>query len=182
MEAYLNIIIFFVLLTLGYVFGQSLEKNHYRSIIKRESQLRSIPVIASKILPEEFLPCQTEMVSGNVVISVDYFKKFVAGLRSIVGGRMASYESLIDRARREAILRMQQEAKGLNADYVFNIKMETSSISKGSQNSIGSVEVLAYGTAIIIEKDAAKQTPSKDGLSKNEISGNDAAAINFRTT
>jgi len=177
MEAYLNIIIFFVLLTLGYVFGQSLEKNHYRSIIKRESQLRSIPVIASKILPEEFLPCQTEMVSGNVVISVDYFKKFVAGLRSIVGGRMASYESLIDRARREAILRMQQEAKRLNADYVFNIKMETSSISKGSQNSIGSVEVLAYGTAIIIEKDAVKQTPPKVS-----ISGNDAAAINFRTT
>ena len=65
MEAYLDIIIFFVLLTLGYVFGQSLEKSHYRSIIKRESQLRSIPVIASKILPDEFLPCQTEMVSGT---------------------------------------------------------------------------------------------------------------------
>lgn len=181
MEAYLDIIIFFVLLTLGYVFGQSLEKSHYRSIIKRESQLRSIPVIASKILPDEFLPCQTEMVSGNVVISVDYFKKFVAGLRSIVGGRMASYESLIDRARREAILRMKEEAKRLNADYVFNIKMETSSISKGSNNSIGSVEVLAYGTAIIIDKESAKQTLSKDDLGKNDISGNGAATINLRT-
>ena len=154
MEAYLDIIIFFVLLALGYVFGQSIEKRHYLSIIKRESQLRSIPVIASKILPDEFTPCQTQLVSGNVVISVDYFKKFVAGLRSIVGGRMSSYESLLDRARREAILRMKQEAKKLNADYVFNIKMETSSISKGAGNNIGSVEVLAYGTAVMVEKNA----------------------------
>ena len=158
MDAYLDIIFFFVLLALGYVFGQSIEKRHYLSIIKRESQLQSLPVIASKILPDEFIPCQTQLVSGNVVISVDFFKKFVAGLRSIVGGRMASYESLIDRARREAILRMKQEAKSLNADYVFNIKMETSSISKGAESNIGSVGVLAYGTAVTIEKNAEKQT------------------------
>ena len=167
MEAYLDIIIFFVLLALGYVFGQSIEKRHYLSIIKRESQLRSIPVIASKILPDEFTPCQTQLVSGNVVISVDFFKKFVAGLRSIIGGRMASYESLIDRARREAILRMKQEAKSLNADYVFNIKMETSSISKGAENSIGSVEVLAYGTAVTIEKNAEKQTNTATERTEN---------------
>jgi len=171
MEAYLNIIIFFVLLALGYFIGQSREKSHYRSIIKREAQLRSIPVIASKILPDEFLPCQTELVTGNVVISVDYFKKFVAGLRSIVGGRIASYESLIDRARREAIIRMKQEAKRLHADYVFNIKMETSSISKGRENSIGSVEVLAYGTAVTIEK---ANTPA------NELPEESTAEINFR--
>lgn len=157
MEAYLDIIIFFVLLGLGYFIGTSREKRHYRSIIKRESQLQSMPIIASKKLPYEFLPCQTQLVSGNVVISVDYFKKFVAGLRSIVGGRMATYESLIDRARREAVLRMKKNAKKLNADYVFNIKMETSSISKGAKNSIGSVEVLAYGTAVMIEKSPTGQ-------------------------
>ena len=176
MESYLDIIIFFVPLALGYVFGQSIEKRHYLSIIKRESQLRSIPVIASKILPDEFTPCQTQLVSGNVVISVDYFKKFVAGLRSIVGGRMTSYESLIDRARREAILRMKQEAKRLNADYVFNIKMETSSISKGAKNNIGSVEVLAYGTAVIIEKENARQP-----LPSNKLSENGIGVINLRT-
>jgi uncharacterized protein YbjQ (UPF0145 family) len=107
-----------------------------------------------------------------VVISVDYFKKFVAGLRSIIGGRIASYESLVDRARREAILRMKQEAKKLNADYVFNIKMETSSISKGREDSIGSVEVLAYGTAVMIEK---TNTPASELVKK------DTAGINFRT-
>ena len=92
------------------------------------------------------------MVCGNVVISIDFFKKFVSGLRNIVGGRMSSYETLIDRARREALLRMKEAAAAQGANYVFNVKMETSSISKGHKDSIGSVEVLAYGTAIIQAK------------------------------
>jgi len=53
-------------------------------------------------------------------------------------------------ARREALLRMREEARELGASYVFNVKMETSSISKGRRDSIGSVEVLAYGTAVIL--------------------------------
>ena len=145
----INLIIFLVLLGLGFFIGQMLEQSHYRSIRQRENELRDIPSIASKKLPSEFEPCETQLVAGNVVISVDFFKKFVAGLRAIVGGRITTYETLIDRARREALLRMKEEAQGLGANYVFNIKMETSSISKGKRDSIGSVEVLAYGTAII---------------------------------
>ena len=45
-------------------------------------------------------------------------------------------------------------ADGLGAEMVFNIKLETASISKGRRNAIGSVEVLAYGTAIIPGKPA----------------------------
>ena len=146
------IIYLITLLLAGYIFGQVLEKKHYRSIRERESALRNIPTIASKKLPKSFGPCATTLVAGNVVISVDAFKKFVAKLRMLVGGRITSYETLIDRARREALLRMKQSASDLGANYVFNVKMETSSISKGSRESIGSVEVLAYGTAIILNE------------------------------
>jgi uncharacterized protein YbjQ (UPF0145 family) len=147
-----DLIVIICLLLTGYIIGQMLEQGHYRSIRKRESLLRNIPLIASKKLPDEFMPCTTQLVAGNVVISVDFYKKFVAGLRNLVGGRIMSYESLIDRARREALLRMREEAGKLGANYVFNIKMETSSISKGQGEAIGSVEVLAYGTAIILTK------------------------------
>ncbi len=143
-----DLILFLILLALGFGFGQYLEKRHYKSILKREDQLRHIPAIATKYLPAEFLPCTTTVVAGNVVISIDFFKKFVSGLRAIVGGRVSSYETLIDRARREALLRMKEQAVKQGANYVFNVKMETSSISKGRRDSIGSVEVLAYGTAI----------------------------------
>ncbi|MDH5395167.1 MAG: YbjQ family protein [Gammaproteobacteria bacterium] len=142
-----DLIIFIVLLSLGYGFGRYAEKNHYKSIIQREKELNSIPAIASRIPPVGRPDLTNQLVAGNVVISVDYFKQFIAGLKNLLGGRVTSYESLLDRARREAILRMKEEAKNLNAEFVFNVKLETSSIHKGRGNGIGSVEVLAYGTA-----------------------------------
>lgn len=143
-----DLIIFIVLLAMGYGFGRYAESNHYKSILKREKALNSIPAIATKIPPVRRQDLSSQLVAGSVVVSIDYFKRFIAGLRNIFGGRVTSYETLLDRARREAILRMKEEAKKLNAELVFNIKIETSSIHKGRGNSIGSVEVLAYGTAL----------------------------------
>ncbi|MFC1589434.1 YbjQ family protein [Pseudomonadota bacterium] len=142
-----DLIIFIVLLFLGYFFGRMAEKKHYKSIIKREKLLNNIIAVNSRIPPAYATPVSSCLVAGSVVVSVDYFKRFISGLRALIGGRMVSYESLLDRARREAILRMKQQAKELNADMIFNIKFETSSISKNARGRIGSIEVLAYGTA-----------------------------------
>ncbi len=81
-----------------------------------------------------------------------FFQKFVAGLRSLFGGRLQSYESLLDRARREAILRMKESALEIGAKVIINVRIETASISKSSSrnNGIGSVEVVAYGTALSV--------------------------------
>ncbi len=144
-----NFVIFLILLALGYGFGRYNEKKHYQSIKKREAILRRIPVISSKILPIDQTISGAVLVSGNVVISIDYFKQFIASIFNLLGGRVVSYESLLDRARREAVLRMKQEAKKIGAQQIFNVKFETSRISQGQKNSIGSVEVLVYGTALI---------------------------------
>ncbi|KPK38356.1 MAG: hypothetical protein AMJ69_08640 [Gammaproteobacteria bacterium SG8_47] len=144
-----DLIILLVLLALGYGFGRAAELRHYRSIREREALLRKIPVMATKIPDPSLRPKQTEMVMGSVVISVDYFKMFIAGLRNLIGGRVTSYETLLDRARREAILRMKEEAEALGASLIFNLKLETARIAQGRRNQIGSVEVLAYGTAFI---------------------------------
>ena len=147
-----DLIVILILLALGYGFGRYAEKRHYKSIIEREKELNSIPAVATKIPPIGSQKLNSQLVEGNVVISIDYFKRFIAGLRNIFGGRVTSYESLLDRARREAVLRMKEEAQKLNAELVFNIKLETSSIYKGKGNSVGSVEVLAYGTALYPSK------------------------------
>jgi uncharacterized protein YbjQ (UPF0145 family) len=144
-----QILIVLVLLILGYFIGTYLEKKHYQSIIKREELLREIPAIASKILPPDAVNYNQVLVMGNVTISIDYFKRFLAALHNFFGGRVTSYESLLDRARREAILRMKEDAADRNATLVLNIKYETASIYKGGGKAIGSVEVLAYGTAMI---------------------------------
>ena len=142
-----DLIVLATLLALGYFFGRFYEKQHYKSIIRREAKLRHIVAVASRIPPVSQTQDTPILVTGSVVISVDYFKRFLASLRSLVGGKVVSYESLLDRARREAILRMKQQAGHLGASKVFNIKLETASISKSSRGNIGSVEVLAYGTA-----------------------------------
>lgn len=145
-----DIIVLILLLATGYFFGRLAEKRHYKSILQREKQYRKLTVVASKFPPAFKNHHDTELVMGSVVISVDYFKRFVASLRNLVGGRVRTYETLVDRARREAILRMKEDAARIGAKMVFNIKLETTSISKNTRNNnVGSVEVLAYGTAII---------------------------------
>jgi uncharacterized protein YbjQ (UPF0145 family) len=128
------------LLIIGYVFGQRAEKKHYQAIEEREERYLKLPLRANTAVQ------RVELVTGSVVISIDYFKQVLAGLRRLVGGQVNAYETLVDRARREAVLRMKSSCP--NADEIINLRLETSSISKGQQNQVGSVEVLAYGTAV----------------------------------
>ena len=87
------------------------------------------------------------MVCGNVVISIDFFKKFVSGI-TVDRRRSRQQLRIIDRpGKARSDFTHEEQAATLDANYVFNVKMETSSISKGRRDSIGSVEVLAYGTA-----------------------------------
>jgi len=142
-----QIVITLILLSLGYFFGRRAEKKHYKSIIEREQIMNALPAMASRFPPvgEKF---EQTLVAGSVVIANDYFKTFAAGLRNLFGGKVSSYETLLDRARREAILRMKEQAQVIQADYVFNVKYETASISKGKRNKMPMIEVLAYGTAL----------------------------------
>jgi uncharacterized protein YbjQ (UPF0145 family) len=140
--------IFITLLAIGYGFGTYNERRHFRSIIEREELLRDITTFCTRHPPRD-RPVTGCLTAGSVVISIDYFKKISAGLRNILGGRVSAYESLVERARREAILRMKADAKLKGATSIFNVKLETSSITKGAKGQIGAVEVLAYGTALV---------------------------------
>jgi uncharacterized protein YbjQ (UPF0145 family) len=86
------------------------------------------------------------MVAGSVVISIDRFKQLLAGLRNLFGGHITAYESLLDRARREAVLRMKAAAG--DAAVITNLRVETTSLSGQSKKGLGTIEVLAYGTAL----------------------------------
>lgn len=137
-----------LLLIISYFIGSHIERRHYKSIIDREKKLNKLPAVTIKT-PPEHEKFEQQLVLGNVTLSVDYFKRFLATLHNFFGGRVTSYETLLDRARREALLRMKETAAEKKAILIFNVKYETASIYKGSGSAIGSVEVLAYGTAMI---------------------------------
>lgn len=154
MDGLINIGISVFVIILAMFTGTILEKKHYASIHEREEKYKRLPAIPSADFDFEHPVAETRMVCGSVVVSIDYFKKFLANLRNIFGGRISSYESLLDRGRREAILRMKEEFPA--ADIIVNLRMETSSVSQGNMNSksnsLGSIEVLAYGTAVRYHK------------------------------
>jgi uncharacterized protein YbjQ (UPF0145 family) len=141
-----QLILFIILVVLGYFFGTRSEKKHLKSIIEREDSYKALPTIMLKRPLDEDDVHSYKLVNGSAVIAIDYFKRFVASLVNLFGGNISTYESLIDRARREAILRMKEDAG--DASEIINVRIETSSISKNAQRSVGAVEVLAYGTAI----------------------------------
>jgi len=142
-----------LLLAVGLTSGSIVESRHYQSIEKREQWSRRIAVVTAEHLYDDAQVRKVKMVQGNAVISLDYFKRFLAWLRGIVGGRVSAYETLVDRARREATLRMKEEARG--ATIIVNARIETSNVGARDSNDgggIGSVEALAYGTAIWYER------------------------------
>jgi uncharacterized protein YbjQ (UPF0145 family) len=147
-----DLLIFLTLIAVGYSVGTLTEKRHYRSIHKREKAFLHLPAVTIKAVdyPEEKVR-SAELVYGSVVISIDYFKKILAGLRNIFGGTVKSYESLVDRARREALLRMKEMAG--DATVIVNVRIETSTIArKANKKGVGCLEAIAYGTALTLEK------------------------------
>jgi uncharacterized protein YbjQ (UPF0145 family) len=151
-----NLIVFISLVVIGYTAGTLAEKRHYKSIEQRERDTLKLPVTTFRKLPKTSREVKgARMVMGSAVISLDYFKRILAGLRNIFGGEVGSYSSLVDRARREAILRMVESAA--SASVILNVRIETSTVGQSAnrRKSIGSIEALAYGTAVYYEKPQA---------------------------
>lgn len=136
----------FLILFGTYLIGRTIEKRHYRSIKEREDACHHVPAITGKHIPDLPPIASAELVVGSVVISVDRFKRWLSGFRKIFGGEMKSYSSVIDRGRREAILRMKEACP--DADLFLNCRIMTSTISNGKGKAIGCSEVLAYATAV----------------------------------
>lgn len=132
-----------------YRLGKHFELKHYASIKEREARFNSLPFSPSDTLDETRHVESMLLVTGQVVIGSDPFKRYIASLVNIIGGRISVFEAPLDRARREAVLRMKERAAQIHADEVINFRMDTMSIgNSGSNEPMGIVEVVAYGTAI----------------------------------
>ena len=146
-ELLISVAIPILLIVVGRVVGSGIERGHYQSIVERETHFRAQPALSTKQFDAPGPIRSASLATGSVVISVDHFKRFLSGFRMIFGGEVRSYSSLIDRGRREAVLRMKESHP--DADAYINTRLETSTISSTTGNEgIGTIEVLAYGTAV----------------------------------
>lgn len=86
------------------------------------------------------------IVKGNTIRAKWFGKDIMAGLRNIVGGELKEYTEMLTEAREEALKRMEDQAKKLNADAIVNVRFSTSNVIGGA------AELLAYGTAVKLSK------------------------------
>jgi uncharacterized protein YbjQ (UPF0145 family) len=148
-EILINLGLPLVVLLGAYFVGSAIERRHYSSLRARESASRRFLVTTFSHVPADREVVAAELVTGSVVISIDYFKRFLAGLRMFFGGRISSYETLLDRGRREAIMRLKEACRNRGFHALVNMRLETSRLanSRGDRGTAG-VEVLAFGTAL----------------------------------
>jgi uncharacterized protein YbjQ (UPF0145 family) len=129
---------------LGYLVGRAREARHLADLDRREADAAGVTVVDVKQIPPGFSAGGGRLVMGEVVIASDYFKTFMAMLRNLIGGEVKTYQTLLSRARREAKMRMIEEAQALGSDLVVNVRFEWSDVGP----RIASTEIFCYGTAI----------------------------------
>lgn len=149
MDALFNVGLPLLLLFLGWLAGRAAERAHFRSLERRERELGGMLVTDIRSFPGLSAPEKgAALVVGQAVIATDYFKSFLAHLRKLVGGELRSYQSLMTRARREAVLRMLQDARSRGYNAVCNVRLNSADIGgMTGKRGAAMVEVFATGTA-----------------------------------
>lgn len=143
-----------VLFIVGWFFGARHERQHLARLAIAEAELSHIIVSSERFYqPIVVQDSQGELVLGSVVIAQDYFKMVIARVLSIFGKNLTTYETLLERARREALVRLRTQAHIKGYNHIYGLRFEVSNI-----NQLGSmVEAIAYGTAVMSSETATYQ-------------------------
>lgn len=134
---------FVALLLIGFIFGTVAQRNHLADLEQREAELGDVILTTLPHADGE----RGELVTGSTVVAYDFFRRIAVTLRKLIGGRFQMHENMMMRARREAVLRMAEDAQGRGAVAVHNIRLISSNLGD-SGTAMGGCEVLAYGTAV----------------------------------
>ena len=85
------------------------------------------------------------LVRGNSIRARHVGKDILAALRNLVGGEIPEYTKMMAEAREQALDRMVEEARSYGANAVVAVRFQTAEMMKGA------AELLAYGTAVVVE-------------------------------
>jgi uncharacterized protein YbjQ (UPF0145 family) len=82
---------------------------------------------------------------GSTVRARNVGQDIFAGLKNIIGGEISEYTKLQAQSREQALQRMIDEAERMGANAILNVRLTTSMVMQGCS------EILAYGTAVVVE-------------------------------
>ena len=144
-----------VLLAIELLIGGMIEKNHLRSLSAREHALDGFLITSLKMPPASSVSSSRlpKLVMGEAVISSDYFKNWLFGFVNFFGGESKTFARLFDRARREATLRMIDQARREGFTAICNIRYESADIAgnaaTNNQKTLKIASCTVSGTAYV---------------------------------
>jgi len=106
-------------------------------------------VVTTEIIPGYRIVRTVGLVRGNTIRCRHLGKDITALLKNIVGGEIQEYTKMMAEAREQAIDRMIEDARSMGANAIVCARFTTNSITTGA------AELLAYGTGVIVEEEAA---------------------------
>lgn len=139
-EFLIKSLIWLVLIAIGWYFGTRAERGHLKSLMADEQKYQHIQVSSERFYEPKGIN-ESILVVGSVVIAQDKFKQVVAAMLSLFGKNLTVYETLLDRARREVVLRAKRQANDAGCHALYGLRFEMTEVQ-------GGVEILAYGVAV----------------------------------
>ena len=106
---------------------------------------QQILAVTSPEIPGKRIVRTLGLVAGNTIRARHVGKDIMAALRNLVGGEVTEYAKLLSESREQALDRMIAKAEALGANAVISLQYQTSVIMGGA------AEMMAYGTAVVVE-------------------------------
>ncbi|MCK4511601.1 YbjQ family protein [bacterium] len=104
-------------------------------------------VVTTDSIPGRRVVKTLGLVKGNTIRARHVGKDILAGLKGLVGGEISEYTKMVAESREQCIDRVTEEAGALGANAVVGLRFTTASMMQGA------AELLAYGTAVIMEEE-----------------------------
>jgi len=104
-------------------------------------------VVTTDNIPGKRVVRTLGLVKGNTIRARHVGKDILAGLKGLVGGEISEYTKMVAESREQCIDRLVEEAEGMGANAVVGLRFTTASMMQGA------AELLAYGTAVLVEED-----------------------------
>ena len=102
-------------------------------------------LVNTDFVPEKNIKKSLGLVKGNTIRARHFGRDIMAGFRNFVGGEITDYTKMMAEAREQALDRMIEEAEGLGANAIVNVRFSTSYVMQSA------AEILVYGTAVVLE-------------------------------
>ena len=102
-------------------------------------------IATTENVPGKQITSYKGFVKGSTIQSKHIGSDILAGLKTIVGGEIKEYSEMMEKARKVAISRMVKDAEQIGANAIVAVRLQTSNVMNGA------AEIVAYGTAVIIE-------------------------------